>query len=112
MILSGLFGNESAPKVLLYLENYGSGYPLGIAQTFAVPVSQIQRQLERFEREGILSSKLVGKTRTYTWNPRCFYLEDLHSLLKRAITALPDAEIEKYFRQRQRPRRSGKPLPK
>ncbi|MBP7843922.1 MAG: ArsR family transcriptional regulator [Proteobacteria bacterium] len=112
MILSGLFGNESAPKVLLYLENYSSGYPLGIAQTFKVPVSQIQRQLERFELEGVLSSRLIGKTRVYTWNPRCIYLKDLRSLLKKAIAVLPEHEIEKYFRQRQRPRRSGKPLAK
>ena len=112
MILSGLLGNETAAKVLLYLENYSTGYPRGISTAFQVPISQVQRQLEKFEREGILASKLVGKTRTYVWNPRCFYVEELRSILKKATAALPDSEIEKYFRQRSRPRRAGKPLPK
>ncbi len=112
MILSGLFGNETAAKVLLYLENHSTGYPSGISSTFDIPVSQIQRQLEKFEREGLLASKLIGKTRNYTWNPRCFYVHELRSILKKATAALPDSEIEKYFRHRSRPRRAGKPLPK
>ena len=111
MILSGLFGNVTAAKVLLYLENYDSGYPNGIATVFDVPVSQVQRQLEKMELEGILSSKLIGKTRSYSWNPRCFYIEDLRSILKKALAALPDSQNEKYFRQRQRPRRASKALP-
>ena len=36
-------------------------------------MSQVQRQLERFEREGLLASRLVGRTREYRWNPRCLF---------------------------------------
>ena len=97
MILSGLFGNVTAAKVLLYLENYDSGYPSGIATVFDVPVSQVQRQLEKMELEGIFSSRLIGKTRSYSWNPRCFYIEDLRSILKKALAALPDSQNEKYL---------------
>jgi predicted transcriptional regulator len=112
MILSGLLGNETAAKVLLYLENYESGYPRSISQAFEVSISQVQRQLEKFELEGVLSSKLVGKTRVYTFNPRCFYLSDLRSILSKSLNALPASEQDKYFRKRQRPRRAGKALPK
>ena len=112
MILSGLFGNETAAKVLLYLENYDSGYPRAISQAFEISISQVQRQLEKFELEGVLSSQLIGRTRLYTFNPRCLYINDLRSLLKKALSALPSKEQEKYFRQRQRPRRAGKVLPK
>lgn len=111
MLLSGLVGGETAEKVLLYMENYGSGYPRGIAQTFDLPVSQIQRQLERFEREGIFVSRLVGRTREYQWNPRYLFRPDLSFLLKKALSHLPENYRMRYFRQRLRPRRKGKPLP-
>ena len=111
MILSGLFGNETAAKVLLYLENYGSGYPRAISETFELSISQVQRQLERFEREGVLASKLIGRTRLYSFNPRCFYRAELELLLKKAIERVPEPLQEKYFRNRSRPRRAGKPLP-
>jgi hypothetical protein len=110
MLLSGLFGTETAEKVLLYLKNYGSGYPRGIATAYEIPVSQVQRQLERFEREGILVSRLVGRTREYRWNPRYLFLEELDSLLAKALAALPEDYQRKYFRTRTRPRRKGKPL--
>lgn len=111
MILEGLTGNETASKVLLYLESYGSGYPRAISETFEISLSQVQRQLERFEREGILASRLIGKTRVYEWNPRCFYLEDLKSILSKSLERLPESLLEKYFRKRMRPRKKGKPLP-
>ena len=111
MILSGLTGNETASKVLLYLESYGSGYPRAISEAFKIAISQVQRQLERLEREGILVSRLIGKTRLYEWNPRCFYLEDLKKILSKSLERLPESVKEKYFRQRLRPRRKGKPLP-
>lgn len=111
MILSGLFGNETAEKALLYLETYGSAYPRAVALAFGVAISPVQNQFERFEREGILVSRLVGRTRLYTFNPRCFYLEELRAILKKALERLPESIHDKYFRARTRPRRKGKPLP-
>lgn len=111
MLLAGLFGSETAEKVLLYIQNYGSGHPRGIAVTFDMAVSQVQRQLERFEREGLLASRLVGRTREYRWNPRYLFLAETQALLEKALTNLPDDYLEKYFRARMRPRRKGKPLP-
>src|SRR3954468_3045685 len=111
MLLAGLLGNETAEKVLLYLKNYGAGYPRAIALIFEIPVSQVQRQLERFEREGILVSRLIGRTREYEWNPRYLFLEELGQLLEKALRALPDSTSRRYFRKRSRPRRQGKPLP-
>lgn len=110
MLLSGLFGNETAEKVLLAIENYGSGYPRGIAITFGMAISQVQRQLERLEREAILSSRLVGRTRVYELNPRYLFRDELEALLKKALKSLPVEIVEKYFTQRMRPRRRGKPL--
>ena len=111
MLLAGLLGTETAEKVLLYMENYAAGYPRGIAQTFGLPVSQIQRQLERFERGGILVSRLIGRTREYQWNPRYLFHDELRTLLKKALSSLPEDYQRRYFRERTRPRRKGKPLP-
>ncbi|MCM2277741.1 MAG: ArsR family transcriptional regulator [Oligoflexia bacterium] len=110
MLLSGLFGNETAEKVLLLIANTGSGYPRGIATTFGLAVSQVQRQLERFELEGILSSRLVGRTRVYEFNPRYLFQDELAALLKKALKNLPPEVLDRYFTRRTRPRRRGKPL--
>ncbi len=111
MLFSGLFGNETAAKVILYLQTLESGYPRGIAQALKLPVSQVQRQLERMEREGVLASRMVGTTRVYQWNPRCGYLKELRALLTRGLDMLPDEVRESMFSERRRPRRKGKPLP-
>ena len=52
-MLEGIFGNASAEKVLLYLEQYEEGYATAIARTFDdLTLHMAQRQLERFERAG------------------------------------------------------------
>ncbi len=110
MLLSGLFGNETAEKVLLFIESYATAYARKIAVAFDLPVSQIQRQLERLERDGVLVSRRVGKTREYQFNPRYMFREELEALLKKALKNLPQDTIDLYFTQRARPRRKGKPL--
>ena len=106
---TGIFGNSTAEKTLLYLECYEEGYSLAIAQTFGLPVSQIQRQILRFEAAGILVSQKKGRTRIFQWNPRCYFLKELRMTLARILEFLPREEQKKYFLQRTRPRRTGKP---
>ena len=110
-MLEGLLGNATAEKVLLYLEQFGEGYARGIAEAFdRMPVSQVQRQLARFEAAGLLVSRLEGRTRLYTWNPRYAFREEVRALLRAALQALPEEERRRYFTKRRRPRRAGKPL--
>jgi hypothetical protein len=110
-MLEGIFGNATAEKVLLYLEQFEEGYALGIAKAFDdLPVSMVQRQLQRLEAAGVLVSRLQGRTRVFTWNPRFAFETELRALLRKAIGRLPAAERERYFTARRRPRRSGKPL--
>lgn len=110
MLLEALFGNESAERTLLYLENYGQGYARDIARTYGTTLSMVQKQLARLEAAGILVSRLVGKTRVYELNRRWYFYTELRAILAKAIGAMPAAETAKYFRKRQRPRRAGKPL--
>ncbi len=109
-MLDALFGNATAEKVLLYLEHYGEGYASAIAETYGISLNIVQRQLMRFENAGLLVSVLKGRTRLFLWNPRYAFLAEVRALLAKALRALPAAERKRYFAQRRRPRRSGKPI--
>ena len=109
--LESLFGGQAAAKVLLFIQNYGEGYASWIAKTFEMPVSEVQKQLKKFEEAGVLVSRMVGTSRVYTWNPRDPALDGLRQLLKSTLDyGIPRDRLTKYFRQRRRPRRQGKPL--
>ena len=109
--LETLFGGQAAAKVLLFIENYGEGYASWIARTFEMPVSEVQKQLKKFEEASVLVSRKVGTLRMYTWNPRDPALAGLRQLLQNTLEyGIPEARLKRYFRQRRRPRRAGKPL--
>ena len=108
--LDALFGSRSAAQTLLYLQNYGEGYARQIATTFDVPHMAIQRQLRRLEAEGLLVSRMIGNTRLFTWNPRSAMVKDLRKFLEAELDRLSDDATQQYFRQRRRPRRTGKAL--
>ena len=110
LVVETIFGSVSAARVLLYLHNYDSGYALGIAKTFRIPLTAIQRQLKKFELAGVLVSRLVGKTRVYTWSPRAVLIRPLRAFLEGALSTLSADEIREYYRERRRPRRADKPL--
>lgn len=109
-MLEALFGNIIVEKILFFINTYGEGYPLGMAKVFEEPVNRIQQQLRRLEDGGIIVSRLVGRVRLYTFNPRYPFLKELKSFISKAYEFLPEAEKEMYYRMRTRPRRMGKPL--
>ena len=108
--LEAIFGNRTAAGVLLYIENYNTGYASRIAQTYEMPVSVVQDQLRRLEDAGVLTSRTVGRTRVFEFNPRNPSAKRLRNYLSEELVALPKDIQKTYFRQRQRPRRTGKPL--
>jgi len=105
-----IFGTETTEKVLLYLQSYEEGYATAIADTFGISLNLVQRQLLKLEAEGPLVSQLKGRTRLFLWNPRYPFLKELRALLAKGLEMMPKAELAKYYRQRRRPRRTGKPL--
>jgi len=109
-MIEDLLGNDTAEKVLLYLEQYGEGYASAIADTFeGVSTSMALAQLQRFEKAGLLVSESVGRTRLFRWNPRYRFRREVRALLRSVMEALPEQERRVYFQARRRPRRSGKP---
>ena len=109
-MLEPVFGNATVEKVLSALEIYGQVYPSGLAKLFGIPVNGIQQQLKRLEDGGIAVSLMAGKTRLYQFNPRYPFLKELRALIQKGLRYLPQKEIEKYYRNRKRPRRKGKAI--
>lgn len=105
-----IFGNDTAGRVLLYVQNYGEGHARAIAQTYGLSHSVVQKQLLRLEAEGVLVSQPKGRTRVFTWNPRYALRTELAALLEKALSLLPSADRERWFMKRTRPRRTGKAL--
>ncbi len=107
---SAIFGNETAEKVLLYLANYGEGHTRAIATIFSLSTSQVYQQLIRLEKEGILVAKPVGRTKVFTFNPRLAIRKPLLALLEDILLLVPPEDQKKYYRDRRRPRKTGKEL--
>jgi predicted ArsR family transcriptional regulator len=106
----GIIGNDTAEKVLLYLQNYGEGYARAIAATYGLALNGVQRQLLKLEQEGVVVSQTKGRTRVFQWNPRYPFRRELSALLEKALSLVPEAQAKAWFLARQRPRRVGKAL--
>lgn len=109
-VLESILGSRSAALVLLFLSNYGEGHASRISKTYDVAIMGIQRQLKRLEQNGVLVSRMVGSSRIFSFNERNPTVKDLRVFLECELERLPKESKTKYFRQRQRPRRGGKPL--
>jgi len=108
-MLEGLFGNSAVERILLTLHVYGETYPFSLARTYDEPVNRYQQQLKRLEDAGIVASRRIGRTRSYTINPRYPFRGELMALVAKAFEFVPEEEKETYYRRRTRPRRTGKP---
>jgi len=109
-MLASLFGSKNAERVLIFLSARDEGYAREIARFFETDLKSVQKQLDKLETAGVLSSRAVGRTRPYTFNPRYPFLSELKSLLEKALTFYPEEEREKLTMNRRRPRGKGKAL--
>lgn len=67
-MLESLLGNKSAEKVMLALHQHGELHASAIAQLYETALDPIKKQLEKFEEAGFLISRLVGRSRLYSFN--------------------------------------------
>lgn len=109
-MLEAVVGSEGAERVLLFLVARNQGYPLEIAEAFDMSVSNVQKHLERMERDGLLVNEKVGRTRVYRFNPRYAFKDEVEALLNKALSVGPDTLRDLLLLDRHRPRRRGKPL--
>lgn len=83
-------------------------YPAELAVLLGVRPFTIQSILASLERESVIVSRLIGRTRTVTLNPRYF----AHSELSALLWKLGEHDVDLQARlaaRRRRPRRAGKP---
>ena len=108
--LHGIVGNQTAERVLLHLFHYGEIHPSAIAADYDTALTPVRRQLDRFERAGLVLSRLVGRSRLYEFNPKSPVATALRDLVRVVYEGIPLRQKEKIFSARRRPRRAGKPV--
>jgi hypothetical protein len=109
-MLKPILGSQNAERVLMFLQAREEGYPTDIARFYDTDVFGIQKQLERLESEGVLVSRMAGRTRLYSFNPRYPFLKELRSILEKALSFYDPKVRDALLMNRRRPRRRGKPL--
>lgn len=109
-LLQPILGSETAEQALIFIFARDQGYAREIARFFGTDLRGIQNQLEKFEYGGVLASKTMGRTRVFVFNPRYAFLQELKSLLEKALFYYPQEMQDKLVMNRRKPRRTGKPI--
>lgn len=107
-VLAEVFGSRAAEAALLHLYHHGETYGRAAAGDMEVSLLSIQRQLDKFERLGVLVSREVGRTRLYQWNPKSVVAKRVEDLVKTIYEGIPLTERQVRFAKRRRPRAKGK----
>ena len=108
-MLEPLFESEKKEKILFFLYSHGEGYAREIARTFQFNLNTVQNQLKKLESHGVLYSRLRGKVRMFSFNPRYPLRDELEALLKKAMMYLPEDEVRTYYWPHIQPRRAERP---
>ncbi len=95
--------------MLLLLGLLESSYPYELARLLGAQPFSIQGILNGLEREGIVASRLVGRTRVFQLDPRRAYAKELKALLRKLLLGESQLRL-KTATLRRRPRRAGKSL--
>ena len=109
-MLESIVGSSSSEKVMIFLTARREGYAREIARFFDTGLDPIQKQLAKLEAGGVLVSRVVGRTRPFSFNPRYPMIAELRALLEKTLQFYPDDVRERLLMNRRRPRRGGKPL--
>lgn len=103
-----LFGGRNRTVVLLAIRLLEETWPSELSALLGQRLFSIQRTLATLEREGVIVSRQVGRTRLVSLNPRYFAHRELEALLW--AIGKHDVELQKKLgARRRRPRRTGKP---
>ena len=105
----GLFGSRIRERILKLLGLLERSYPREIATVLDEDLSMVQRGMNDLERDGILASRLAGRTRLFELNRTYQYYAPVRDLLARMGQADPET-VQAAQRLRQRPRRARKEL--
>ena len=104
-----LLGSRRRTEVLILIALLGESYPAELARLLGAPLFSVQKIVDALDREGIVASRISGKTRRVSLDPRYFAQQELEALLLRLAEAEPELHRAAASR-RSRPRRAGKAL--
>jgi hypothetical protein len=104
-----LFGSRRRTEVLILTALLGETYPRELARLLDAPLYSVQTIVSGLDREGIVATRLVGRSRLVSLDPRFYAYKELKELLLRISQAEPALQFAAAGR-RSRPRRAGKPL--
>ena len=107
--ISSPFGGQARTRVLLAVRLLEETYPRELARMLDLPVNGVQMAIRSLERDGLVASRRVGRSRLVRLNPRYFARQDLQSYLL-TLAGADRALQARVAALRRRPRRSGKPL--
>jgi hypothetical protein len=108
--LGEVFGGSAAEAVLLHLYHYGESYGRAISSDFNITLFSVQRQLDKFEKAGVLVCKKQGKTLVFTWNAKSRFAMRMKELVAVVYEGMSLEERETLFPTRRRPRSKEKPI--
>ncbi len=111
---SKLFGSPGRTEALILIALLGETYPRELTRLLHEGRVDAQRAgvtyiVDDFEREGVLASRRLGRTRRISLDPRYFAAKELRALLDKMSKGRPDLQAIAAGR-RSRPRRKGKEL--
>lgn len=106
---SAPFGGASRTRALVALNLLEESYPRELARVLELAIFGVQKALSGLEKDGLVASRMAGRTRLYRLNPRYFALKELRAFLSRL--AEPEEKLRSRIEDlRRRPRRAGKRL--
>jgi len=104
-----IFGSPRRTETLVLLALLEESYPRELARLLEAPLLSIQNIIDALEREGVLSTRLLGNQRRVTLNERFYGFKPLKELLLRLAEG--DPRLQSIVGSlRRRPRRRGKAL--
>ena len=109
-MLEGIFGNQTAERVMLHIYHYREIHASAIASDYDMALNPVLQQLKRFESAGILVSKQVGRSRVFFLNQKSAFAKPIQEIVRIAYESIPLEERQAIFKTRRRPRRKGKPI--
>lgn len=83
MVSSSPFGSLARTRSLLALSLMTETYPRELARVLDAPLFSIQNALASLERDGLLASRVLGRTRLYALNARYLASRELREYLER-----------------------------
>jgi len=105
-----LFGSRTRTSVLILLALLEESYPSELARLLDARPYTIQTMVDALEKEGVVASRTLGRTRRIVLDPRYRAASELRALLQKLAEFEPRLQ-DIAASKRARPRRKGKPLP-